>query len=181
MLTVSDLSELVEFYRDVVGLSVTHRSDVNVVLGVDDNTQTPLFVLNQESGAPPRHRTETGLFHTAFRVPSRAALGEALGRIRTQWTLDGTWDHRVSEALYLTDPEGNGVETYRDFPRDEWPVTDDGHVQMAANPLDLSKIDAAAAGEHRVSSGTKIGYVHLEVSSLDAFEDFYVETVGFEM
>lgn len=180
-LTVSNLSDVTEFYRDVVGLSVIHRSEQHAVLGVDDDIATQLLVLNQEPSAPPRQRTETGLFHTAFRVPSRAALGDALQRIRTQWALDGAAAHRVSEALYLTDPEGNGVEIYRDFPRDSWPVTADGHVQMVTDPLDLSSIDAAATGAGGVPKGTSIGHVHLEVSALDSFEEFYVGTLGFEM
>lgn len=180
-LTVSNLSAVTEFYRDVVGLSVIDRSTEHAVLGVNEDIATPLLVLNQESNVAPRQRTETGLFHTAFRVPSRAALGDALQRIRTQWALDGASDHRVSEALYLTDPEDNGVEIYRDFPRDSWPVTDDGHVQMATDPLDLSSIDAAGIGANGVLTGTCIGHVHLEVAALDSFEEFYVDTLGFEM
>lgn len=180
-LRVSNLSEVTAFYRDVVGLSIIDRSTENAVLGIDGGTDTQLLLLNQKSEAPPRKRTETGLFHTAFRVPSRGALGDALQRIRSRWSLDGASDHRVSEALYLTDPEGNGVEIYRDFPREDWPVGDEGTIQMTTEYLDLSSIEAAAVGNEHVPAGTSIGHVHLEVSSLDGFEDFYVNTAGFEL
>ena len=177
-LRVNDLGELTEFYRTVVGLSVLEESDPRSVLGVAD---TPLLVLEGDADAPTRHRSGTGLYHTAFRVPSRAALGDALARIRNHWQLDGAADHWVSEALYLTDPEGNGIEIYRDFPRDEWPHSDDGRVRIGTEPLDLDSIEAAATGDAQAPPETDIGHVHLEISSLDAFRDFYVETLGFEV
>ncbi|WP_433633029.1 VOC family protein [Halomicrococcus sp. NG-SE-24] len=177
-LRVNDLDELTGFYRDVVGLSVLNESETRSVLGVAD---TPLLVLEGDADAPTRHRSGAGLYHTAFRVPSRAALGDALARIRDHWQLGGASDHWVSEALYLTDPEGNGIEIYRDFPRDEWPRSDDGRVRISTEPLDLDTIEAAATGNTQAPPGTDIGHIHLEVSSLDAFRDFYVDTLGFEV
>ncbi|WP_227357248.1 VOC family protein [Haladaptatus salinisoli] len=177
-LRVNDLNELTEFYRDVVGLSVLNESDTHSVLGVAD---TPLLVLEGDADAPTRHRSGAGLYHTAFRVPSRAALGDALARIRDHWQLGGASDHWVSEALYLTDPEGNGIEIYRDFPRDDWPRSDDGRVRISTEPLDLETIEAAATGNTQAPPGTDIGHIHLEVSSLDAFRDFYVDILGFEV
>ena len=177
-LRVNDLDELTEFYRSVVGLSVLEESDNRSVLGVAD---TPLLILEEAAEAPTRHRSSTGLYHTAFRVPSRAALGDALVRIQDHWQLGGASDHWVSEALYLTDPEGNGIEIYRDFPREEWPIADDGTVRISTEPLDLASIEAAATGGAQVPSGTDIGHIHLEVSSLEAFHDFYVDGIGFEV
>ncbi|WP_318571270.1 VOC family protein [Salinigranum marinum] len=177
-LRVNDLDELTRFYRTVVGLNVLDESDTRSVLGVAD---TPLLVLEEDADAPTRHRSGTGLYHIAFRVPSRAALGDALARIRDQWQLGGASDHWVSEALYLTDPEGNGIEIYRDYPREEWPIADDGTVRISTEPLDLDSIEAAATGDSQVPHGTDIGHVHLEVSSLDAFGDFYVDALGFEV
>ena len=179
-LRVADLDETTAFYRDVVGLAVLDRDADEAALGVDG---TELLVLKRAPDAPERAPTDAGLFHTAFRVPSRAALGEALGRVRDRWRLDGASDHLVSEALYLDDPEGNGVEIYRDRPREEWPIDDDGTVRMATEPLDLEGF-AAAAGEtraDRVPSGTDVGHVHLEVTSLSAFEAAYVDGLGFEV
>jgi catechol 2,3-dioxygenase len=177
-LRVNDLGETTGFYRDVVGLDVLGHSDAGATLGVED---TPLLVLADAENALARHSTGAGLFHNAFRVPSRAALGDALARVRDHWQLGGASDHGVSEALYLTDPEGNGVEIYRDHTRADWPRDDDGRVRMGTDALDLDAVEAAAAGESGVPAGTDVGHVHLEVSSLAAFREFYVDTVGFEV
>jgi len=177
-LRVADLEEMTGFYRDVVGLSVLRTSDTTSILGAGD---TPLLVLEGDDEALERHRSGAGLYHNAFRVPSRGALGDALARIRDQWQLGGASDHWVSEALYLTDPEGNGIEIYRDYPRDEWPRSDDGRVRISTEPLDLDSIEAAATGNTQAPPGTDIGHVHLEVSSLDVFRDFYVDTLRFEV
>ncbi|WP_423996461.1 VOC family protein [Halorubrum trapanicum] len=185
-LRVADLDETTAFYRDVVGLAVLDRDAERATLGVDG---TPLLVLERDADGPARSRTDAGLFHTAFRVPSRAALGEALGRVRERWRLDGASDHLVSEALYLDDPEGNGVEIYRDRPREEWPVDGDGTVRMATDPLDVEGVAAAAGGDEtdaaplvdRAPAGTDVGHVHLEVTSLSAFETVYVDGLGFEV
>jgi catechol 2,3-dioxygenase len=177
-LRVTDLEEMTGFYRDVVGLDVLRQSEASSVLGVAD---TPLLVLEGDEGALQRHGSGAGLFHNAFRVPSREALGDALTRIRDDWQLGGASDHGVSEALYCTDPEGNGIEIYRDFPREEWTFADDGSLRMGTFPLDLEPVKAAAAGNSGVPSGTDVGHVHLEVSSLEAFRDVYVDSIGFEV
>ena len=180
-LTVADPIETVAFYRDVVGLAVLGRESAKTTLGAD---RDPILVLNHAPDADPRPDDGTGLFHTAFRVPSRSALGDTLGRIRDRWTLEGASDHGVSEALYLTDPEGNGVEIYCDRPRSEWPRDDEGDgLRIGSWPLDLESVAAAADGAARetVPDGTTLGHVHLEVSSLEAAREFYVETLGFEV
>ncbi|NIB99856.1 VOC family protein [Halobacterium sp. R2-5] len=177
-LRVDDLEAMTEFYRDVVGLDALRRSDTVAVLGAGD---APLLVLEGDEDAPERPQSSAGLFHNAFRVPSRAALGDALARIRDRWELTGASDHDVSEALYLRDPEGNGVEIYRDFPREEWPRDGDGTVRMGTHPLDLEPLAAAAAGDSTVPAGTDVGHVHLEAASMAAFRDFYVDTVGFDV
>jgi catechol 2,3-dioxygenase len=159
-LRVADLSRTVEFYRDTVGLDVLERTADRATLGVD----APLVVLLAAPDAPPRGPREAGLFHTAFRVPSRA-------------TLDGASDHLVSEALYLSDPEGNGVELYRDRPRAEWPLTDEG-VGMDTRPLALDDLRAAGGGDGGAPPGTTVGHVHLEVSSLSAARAFYADELG---
>ena len=177
-LQVNNLEEITGFYRDVVGLDVLGHSETSSVLGAED---TRLLVLEGDEDAHPRHSAGAGLFHTAFRVPSREALGDALTRVREDWELRGASDHGVSEALYLTDPEGNGIEIYRDRPRTEWPRSDDGTVRMGTYSLDIDSVEAAAAGGSGLPAGTDIGHIHLEVSSLEAFRDFYVDTIGFEI
>ncbi|MFC7185812.1 VOC family protein [Halorubrum yunnanense] len=201
-LRVRDLDETTAFYRDVVGLAVLDRDGDEAVLGLDgaagaagaERDADPLLVLRRDPDRPERGATDAGLFHAAFRVPSRAALGAALDRVRGRWRLDGASDHLVSEALYLDDPEGNGVEIYRDRPRGEWPTADDGTVRMATEPLDLEGVAAAAEGGSsaaadasdsrlidRVPPGTDVGHVHLEATSLAAFEAVYVDGLGFEV
>lgn len=175
VLRVNDLDRLVTFYRDVVGLAVLDYNGEHATLGAGGE---PLLELLADPDASPRDREETGLFHTAFRVPSRAALGDALGQVRKRWTLDGASDHRVSEALYLSDPEGNGIEVYRDRPREEWPTASDGTVEMDTLPLATEEIAALDDGERRVPEGTTVGHVHLEVSSLPAAREFYVGGLG---
>ncbi|MFC7157314.1 VOC family protein [Halomarina halobia] len=177
-LRVNDLDRMVEFYRDVIGLVVRRHEDGRASLGTDDE---PLLELYAAPDAPKRGREETGLFHTAFRVPSRTALGDALGRVRERWRLDGASDHLVSEALYLTDPEDNGVEVYRDRPRGEWPLAADGTVRMATLPLDTDEIVDRRRGETTVRPRTTVGHVHLEVSSLSAARAFYVDALGFRV
>ncbi|MFB6130763.1 MAG: VOC family protein [Salinigranum sp.] len=178
-LTVTDLSEVVAFYRDVIGLELLDERADGATLGADG---TPLLLLSEDADAPSRERSAAGLFHTAFRVPSRAALGDALRRIRDRWRLDGASDHLVSEALYLTDPEGNGVEVYRDRPRETWPAAEDGRVGMDTLPLDLDELESLAGGEAtRAPPGTTVGHVHLEVTSLDAAREFYGGTLGLNL
>ncbi|WP_436346063.1 VOC family protein [Natronorubrum sp. FCH18a] len=179
-LTVGDEAAVIDFYRDIVGLEELTREAATTTLGVDG---TPLLECRHEADADPRPVDATGLFHNAFRVPSRAALGDALARIRDGWELTGASDHGVSEALYCTDPEGNGVEIYWDRPREDWPHDDDGSLQIGSWPLDLESLAAAANGDPVATapSGTALGHVHLEVSSLDAAREFYVNTLGFDV
>jgi catechol 2,3-dioxygenase len=174
-LVVADLDSTAAFYRDVVGLEVQDRDGNRATLGAGG---TPLVELRADPDAPARGADEAGLFHTAFRVPTRAALGDALERVRDQWRLSGASDHLVSEALYLADPEGNGVEIYRDRPRADWPRTDDGSVEMDTLPLDLDELRAARSGSTTAPDGTDVGHVHLEVTDIDAARGFYVDALG---
>ena len=174
-LRVADLDAMIEFYRTVVGLSVQSRDETRATLGVDD---TPLLMLSQDADAVPRTDRQAGLFHNAFRVPSRTALGAALERVRDHWTLEGASDHLVSEALYLSDPEGNGVEIYCDRPREEWPRSDDGTVEMSTLPLDVDAVVSQSDSAADAPAGTDLGHMHLETTSLSAAREFYVETLG---
>ena len=174
-LVVSDLDSVSAFYRDVVGLAVQHREGGRATLGAGGD---PLLELTEDPDAPPRSPESAGLFHNAFRVPSRAALADALDRIGEAWELTGASDHRVSEALYLDDPEGNGVEVYRDRPREEWPIGEDGHVEMDTLPLDLEGLASEARGEASAPPGTDVGHVHLEVSDVPTARRFYAGALG---
>src|SRR5829696_4632340 len=133
-LTVADLDGTAAFYERVIGLKRLGEADDGAVrLGVAD--EAALVELVADAAAPTRARGSSGLFHLALLVPDRRALAEALRRVAAAgWRLDGASDHLVSEALYLSDPEGNGIELYRDRPRDQWPVRD-GVLQMDTLPL----------------------------------------------
>ncbi|WP_324757405.1 VOC family protein [Haloarcula sp. GH36] len=174
-LTVTDCDRATEFYTETVGLAVRTRDDDRVVLG---DGETPLLELHADPDAPERGANETGLYHFAVRVPSRTALGAALERIERTARLDGASDHHVSEALYLTDPEGNGVEIYRDRPRTQWEEHDDGTVRMGTDRLDRAGVEGASDGASSVPVGTDIGHVHLEVADLDATRSFYADGLG---
>ncbi len=178
-LRVGDLDRTVEYYETTIGLTI-HRHDADrAVLGTETES---LLVVNATPSVPPRERTETGLFHVAFRVPSRTALAATLGRIRDheRWQLDGASDHLVSEALYATDPEGNGVEVYCDRPRDAWPTPADGSVGMETRPLDIESLPEHSR-EPTVPTDTTVGHVHLESSSPAAARAFYVDDLGFRV
>src|SRR6266487_3372898 len=135
-LTVADLGRVRDFYRDAIGLSELESGNGRVSMGADE----PVVELVGRADAPPRPRGTSGLFHLAIVVPSRADLARALQRVaEAGGRLSGASDHLVSEALYLSDPEGNGIELYRDRPREEWPFRD-GTLQMDTLPLDLDGV-----------------------------------------
>jgi catechol 2,3-dioxygenase len=187
-LTVSDLARSRDFYERALGLPATERDDgaqtrSRVALGV--NGEAPLIELTADAAAPPRARRATGLFHLALLLPSRGDLAVALRRLAdARVPLDGASDHLVSEALYLHDPDGNGIEIYRDRPREEWPRVD-GSLEMATLPLDLddilTELPSARAQDAVVPAGTRMGHVHLQVSDLDQAEAFYSGVLGFDV
>jgi catechol 2,3-dioxygenase len=183
-LTVADLDLARDFYRDAIGLTEPDSSNDLTSMGTGDPSAPPVVELVGDPDAPYRPRGTSGLFHLAILVPSRADLARALQRIaEAGWRLSGASDHLVSEALYLSDPEGNGIEIYRDRPRAEWPVRD-GVLQMDTLPLDLDGVlgelrrEDASAG---MPPGTRIGHVHLNVGNLAAAEAFYSGALGFDV
>jgi catechol 2,3-dioxygenase len=181
-LTVTDLGRSRAFYEQAIGLSAEDLDDGSVALGVAAGE--PLIELRGDSSAPPLDRRAPGLFHVAILLPSRADLAFAIGRLATaRVALDGASDHLVSEALYLSDPDGNGIEIYRDRPREEWRYVD-GQLAMSTLPLDLQSIVAEVADpteQSQAPTGTKVGHVHLQVSDLDDAEEFYSGVLGFDV
>src|SRR4051812_25358287 len=180
-LAAADRDRLRGFYRDAIGLAELEPEDDITRLGAGDQ---PVVELLSAPSAQPRPRGTTGLFHLAILVPSRPDLARALQRVaEAGWRLSGASDHLVSEALYLSDPEGNGIEIYRDRPREQWPVRD-GVIQMDTLPLDLDGLlselrrDDASKG---MPPGTRIGHVHLNVGDLTAAEAFYSGALGFDV
>lgn len=185
-LTVADLAGATTFYERVVGLrALGDLPDAGVVRLAAGEDGPPLVELLGDPAAPPRARRACGLFHLALLVPDRPALAQALRRVvRAGWRLDGASDHLVSEALYLSDPEGNGIELYRDRPRAEWRREPSGELAMATLPLDLEDLlgEPAPDGEDAgMPTGTTLGHVHLQVSDLAAAEAFYADALGFDV
>ena len=182
-LTVSDLARSRAFYETGLGLSVRELDDGGLGFWVPGGAE--LVRLTGDASAPALDRRATGLFHLAIVFPSRRDLAQALARLaQVRWSLDGVSDHLVSEALYLSDPDGNGIELYRDRPRDEWTYAD-GQLQMATLPLDLQglagELSAATELQSQAPAGTTIGHVHLQVADIPAAESFYHGVLGFDV
>lgn len=181
-LRVNDLEGESGFYEDVIGLEVLERDPGNVVLGVGS---VPLVRLIGDPAATPRPNGTTGLFHLAILLPDRVELARALHRVADSGgRFSGASDHLVSEALYLSDPEGNGIEIYRDRPRSEWEDRG-GDVKMATLPLDIQNLSGELGSDKsipaRMPSGTRMGHVHLNVADIDQAEAFYSGVLGFEV
>jgi len=182
-LTVSDLAASRRFYEEAIGLRPVDRDDGTVELTAQDGR--PLVVLHPDSAAPPLNLRATGLFHLAILFPSRLDLAFALARLaEARWPLDGASDHLVSEALYLSDPDGNGIELYRDRPRDEWRY-DNGALEMSTLPLDLrdvlGELSRATEPQPSAPAGTMMGHVHLQVADIADAEAFYSGVLGFDV
>jgi catechol 2,3-dioxygenase len=180
-LTVSDVDRSVTFYERTLGLRAGTTEGSTVSLGGPDGAS--LVELEGNPAAHPLDRRATGLFHMAILVPSRLELARSLQRLAVhRWPLDGASDHLVSEALYLSDPDGNGIEIYRDRPRDEWPRSN-GQLQMATLPLDLDHLlgELTSPTAEMVQAGTRMGHVHLQVSDLHEAEEFYSGVLGLEV
>jgi catechol 2,3-dioxygenase len=181
-LVVGDLDAQAGFYRDAIGLRELRRTNGIVELGAPDG-DAPLVTLVEDPDAPLRPHGTTGLFHLALLVPDRTELARALNRVTaTGHRFTGASDHLVSEALYLNDPEGNGIEIYRDRPREDWPRAE-GELQMATLPLDVEGVLATApTGEvgEGMAEGTTLGHVHLQVASIPAADAFYTDGMGFD-
>jgi catechol 2,3-dioxygenase len=181
-LTVADLERSLGFYQNVIGFAAQQQNSADATLGVNG---VPLLQLHERKGARPKPQRATGLYHFAILMPTRAALGRSIRRLaETRYHLGGAADHLVSEAFYLDDPDGNGIELYRDRPRNEWPMLN-GEVRMASDPIDLDGILGDAAKEGRawsgLEAGTKIGHIHLQVADLNEAEKFYCGVLGFDL
>jgi catechol 2,3-dioxygenase len=187
-LMAASLEQARAFYEQVIGLSSAEQPDGSLLLRAAAGSP-PLLTLAGDGAASPRNPRETGLFHFAILLPARRDLAVALVRLaQGGWRLDGASDHLVSEALYLSDPEGNGIEIYYDRDRSSWRRDADGQLAMATLPLDLdellgeleeARLDASA--DALMPAATRIGHVHLQVAELDRIERFYAGVLGFDV
>jgi catechol 2,3-dioxygenase len=178
-LQVSDLPQSVAYYEHVLGLRVHSATSSTVALGSHDSA--PLVWLQTSNGVKPARRGALGLFHFAILLPEREALGKFAAHLSRTRVLVGMADHSVSEALYLWDPDGLGIEVYADRPRSAWRQRD-RELVMTTDPLDISNVIKAGGNRpwEEMPSGTKIGHVHLHVGNLDEGERFYHAALGLD-
>lgn len=183
-LRVRDLERSLTFYLDVLGFRLVSGGSHTATLSATGRGPG-LIVLTARKDASARAPRSTGLYHFAIRVPSRRALATVIRRLEEmQWPVQGYADHDVSEAVYLADPDGIGIEVYVDRPRDEWPLRN-GQVVMVTEPLELDRLMAELdtwPGEWEgIDPATDVGHVHLRVSSLESAEEFYHGLLGFDV
>ncbi len=180
---VADLDRALLFYEKQLGFHERVRNDRTVYLSATGQEPDHLR-LTEFPGAKPKPRRTTGLFHVAIRLPSRQALADTLARlVRQHVNPQGFANHGVSEAIYLSDPDGTGVELYADRPRSEW-MYREGEVTMITDPLDVNGLLALApknSGASELDRGADIGHVHLQVSDLVRTEEFYRGELGMEV
>ncbi|QHW32932.1 VOC family protein [Paenibacillus rhizovicinus] len=182
-LRVSQLQQSLEFYQSVVGLRLLSQDRTSAELGVPDS-ERPLLRLIEIANAVPRpRRSGAGLYHAALLLPDRRSLGLALRNLIASGIHVGQSDHLVSEALYISDPDNNGIEIYRDRPRHEWQWDANGHVRMAVDPIDWDGLlaEAGDAPWNGLPAGTTVGHIHLHVTELPTTEHFYVDVLGFNL
>ncbi|EKN66758.1 glyoxalase family protein [Neobacillus bataviensis LMG 21833] len=176
---VKNLDYSVTFYQNIMGFLVSEKTDRKAILTADG--KNPLLTLEQPADVIPKEGNTSGLYHFAILLPSRADLSVFLRHlIQTGYPL-GAADHYVSEALYLNDPDGNGIEVYRDRPSSDW-TWKNNLVDMATEQLDAQGILAESNAEWKgLPSGTVMGHIHLHVGDLKKAEEFYTKGLGFNV
>jgi len=180
-LTISNLERSLTYYQNNLGLTLHRRENGTAWLGAGQNT---FLILTEQPGARHPGRT-TGLYHFAILTPSRLALAKSLRQLaETKTPVSGFSDHGVSEAIYLYDPDGNGIEIYRDRPRGEWPF-ENGKLQMVNAPLDLEGILSELQDKDELWTGlhpdTVLGHMHIHVAHIPESVQFYRDVVGFDL
>ena len=179
-LKVRDLETVSAFYQQVLGLGSVETGDTRVVLGTGS---TPLLEIQGDPSLTPLDPRQAGLFHTAFLMPARADLARWVAHVaEARVPLQGASDHIVSEALYLADPEGNGIEVYADRPVSRW-RSQSGDIRMTTDPLDVQDLLKSAEGAEwsGLPEGGIVGHVHLQVGDTPAADRFYRDVLGLDI
>jgi catechol 2,3-dioxygenase len=180
-LKVTNLERSLAFYQEVIGLKVLNQT--NQIADLTADGKTVLVSIEQPEDVIPKQGRTTGLYHFALLLPTRADLGRLLKHfLQVRYPLQGASDHLVSEAIYLADPDGNGIEVYADRPATNWSWSN-GEVEMATVALDAESLLAEGEGGewNGLPAGTIMGHIHLHVSELQKTEEFYTKGLGFEV
>ncbi len=180
-LKVRNLENLVSFYTETIGLKVLSKTDSVALLTADG--KTPLIILEGNSALQQRPVKSAGLYHLALLVPSRKDLANILYHfIKRNTQLLGASNHKFSEAIYLQDPENNGIEVYRDVDRTEWVRDENGKLPAVSEPLDVHALleEREEDAWNGLPQNTVMGHVHLNVVNIPEAEQFYVNVLGFE-
>jgi catechol 2,3-dioxygenase len=182
-LQVRDLKQSLAFYGDLLGLTTIRQTGNEAQLAPGSGLDHIIELIARKDAIPKPHRS-SGLYHIAIRYPTRRSLAEALNRlVERRWVFQGFADHLVSEAIYLADPDGNGVEIYCDRPKEEWRRAN-GQIAMGSEPLDVDNLMDelhAVPQDDEKSRAIDIGHVHLHVASLARAENFYHTILGFDI
>jgi catechol 2,3-dioxygenase len=183
-LRVKSLSRVLLFYRDIIGWSIIDKTEKKAFMSASGHGEAQL-VLVQSEDAHDKPEQAVGLYHTAFRFPSRRDLADAIKRVAIKkYPFEGASDHLFSEALYLSDPEGNGVEIYADRPQDQWPRRD-GKVQLIhSKTLNIENLltEATPGIPSAIAPvGADIGHIHLHVKNIDEAKLFFNKFLGMEI
>lgn len=174
---VADLERSVQFYEQIIGLKILKKVDQKVVFTTNGNT--PLLTIEQPLNVTAKQGRMTGLYHFALLIPTRLDLAIFLRHLLIRNYRFGGADHAVSEAIYLSDPDGNGIEVYCDRPADEW-VWKNGKVKMVSDPLHTEQILMQSDMKwNGLPNHTKMGHIHLHVADLQKSEQFYTKGLGF--
>ena len=180
-LQVADLDRSISYYEKVLGMSVLDRGEGRAELGSAQDKRALIKLVEKQSARQVPRRGLLGLYHFAVLLPDRAALGRFIAHLSEIGAYAGMSDHKVSEAVYLTDPDGLGIEVYADRPRDTWNLID-SQLEMSTKPLNVPDVVAAAAGKKwdGIPAGTRIGHVHFYVGDIDEAAKFYHAGLGMD-
>ena len=180
-LLVKDLHRSMTFYKEVIGFTILEQTEKKAALSADG--KTVLLTIEQPEVIIEKQPRTTGLYHFALLLPTRADLGNVLLHLlQSGYPLQGASNHGVSEAIYLGDPDGNGIEIYADTPEEEW-IWQDNHVQMITESMDAEGVLASRISDtwNGLPVGTVMGHIHLHVSDLVKAEEFYINVLGFDV
>lgn len=176
---VSNLDRSIEYYQHVIGFKVLERTEQTAALTADG--ETSILSIEEVKDALPLQKGQTGLYHFAILVPTRKDLANFVQHISELNVPIGAGDHHVSEAIYLYDPDGNGIEVYADRPEEQW-IWNGNMVYMTTEPVNFRSLLAIADGTWKgLPEGTVMGHIHLSVSDLHKTEEFYTKALGYEV